>query len=595
MFNFVAVMKRWLVILMSFFYVWTSTAQQSLKINNCITLGQIPQTALPVCGTRGLSQSSVPIFSTSSLVVPGCSDGSSVNYTDKNPFWYKFTCYASGPISFVITPNNPGDDYDWQLYDVTGRNIQDVFRDPTMVVIGNWSGTPGLTGASLTGANFIQCASFPTDNAPNFALSPNLIQGHEYLLLVSHYDDTQSGYVLSFDIGRDNITDNTPPAISKVTADLCNGTRIGLKFNKKIMCSSITKRDNTEFEIIDNSGNPISSPIVSSVSGFRCESGGCNTGFDTDSLSIILSDTLPPGNYTIRIKNGADNNTLLDNCDNVIPSGTNSTPFTVVPKMNAEFFWNIKYGCKYDTVSYFPKYPAGITSFQWTFDSQITNTSNSPNPVVVYPIFGNRITSIEITNQYNCKVRYRDTIYLYNTLKAGIGATNIICPDDGGIFFSRSIGDSIQQWSWNFGNGNTLIENSPSEHTQAYPNATNQDYQIPVKLIITNNLGCVDSNTVYIKIVRNCFIAVPNAFTPNGDGLNDFLYPLNAYKAQQLKFAVFDRFGNRLFYTENWNKKWDGRYKGKDANAGTYVWYLNYFDPERNKQVVLKGATILIR
>jgi hypothetical protein len=50
-----------------------------------------------------------------------------------------------------------------------------------------------------------------------------------------------------------------------------------------------------------------------------------------------------------------------------------------------------------------------------------------------------------------------------------------------------------------------------------------------------------------------------------------------------------------LFYTENWNKKWDGRYKGKDANAGTYVWYLNYFDPDRNKQVVLKGTTILIR
>ena len=140
-----------------------------------------------------------------------------------------------------------------------------------------------------------------------------------------------------------------------------------------------------------------------------------------------------------------------------------------------------------------------------------------------------------------------------------------------------------------------MIENSPSEHTQTYPNATNQDYQVPIKLIITNNLGCLDSNTVYVKIVRNCFIAVPNAFTPNGDGLNDFLYPLNAYKAQQLKFAVFDRFGNRLFYTENWNKKWDGRYKGKDANAGTYVWYLNYFDPERNKQVVLKGATILIR
>ena len=127
LFNFVAVMKRLLVILTSLLCFLLGYTQKTGKINNCITLGQVPQTALPVCGTRGLSQSSVPIFSTSNLVVPGCSDGSSVNYTDKNPFWYKFTCYASGPLSFVITPNNPGDDYDWQLYDITGRNIQDVY------------------------------------------------------------------------------------------------------------------------------------------------------------------------------------------------------------------------------------------------------------------------------------------------------------------------------------------------------------------------------------------------------------------------------------------------------------------------------------
>ena len=569
--------------------------QRTAKTNSCITLGQVPQTALPICGTRGLTQVSVPIFSSSNLVVPGCSNGSSVNYTDKNPFWYKFTCFASGPISFVITPNNLGDDYDWQLYDITGRNIQDVYRDPTMVVTGNWAGTPGLTGASASGVNYIQCASLPSDNAPNFALSPNLIQGHEYLLLISHFDDTQSGYTLSFSLGKDNITDNKPPAITKITADLCDGTRIGVKFNKKIMCSSITRQGNFEFEILNNSGNLITTPSILKVTGTGCESGGCNAGFDTDSLMIYLNDTLPPGNYTFRIKNGGDNNTFLDNCDNIITPGTTSATFIVVPKMNAAFDFSIKYGCKYDTISYFPKYPSGITAYQWTFDSPINNTSNNPNPIVVYPFFGNRVTTVEVTNQYNCKVKFKDTIYLYNTLRAGIGASNIICPDDGGKFLSKSLGDSIIQWSWDFGNGNTIIESNPQEHLQTYPNASDEDYQVPVKLIVKNNLGCLDSTTVYVKVVKNCYIAVPNAFTPNGDGLNDYLYPLNAYKAIQLKFAVFDRFGNRLFYTENWTKKWDGKYKSKEVNTGTYVWYLSYLDGDRNKQVVLKGTTILIR
>jgi gliding motility-associated-like protein len=87
---------------------------------------------------------------------------------------------------------------------------------------------------------------------------------------------------------------------------------------------------------------------------------------------------------------------------------------------------------------------------------------------------------------------------------------------------------------------------------------------------------------------------VPTAFTPNGDGLNDYLYPLNAYKATNLSFKVFNRAGQVVFETKDWTVKWDGTIKGVKQASGIYVWMLDYNDAT-GKRISLKGTTLLIR
>src|SRR6186997_3454951 len=84
----------------------------------CSTLGQTPNTAFPVCGVDTFHQTTVPSCTNNLLPVP-CSDGT--QYFDFNPFWYQFTCYQPGTLGFLITPENLGDDYDWQLFDITGH------------------------------------------------------------------------------------------------------------------------------------------------------------------------------------------------------------------------------------------------------------------------------------------------------------------------------------------------------------------------------------------------------------------------------------------------------------------------------------------
>ena len=140
--------------------VWIN---QSAYAQACTTLGQTPSTAFPVCGTNVFTQNSVPLCATNSLFVPGCSSGSA-NYENRNPFFYRFTCFVSGTLGFVITPSAANEDYDWQLYDITGRDPNDIFTVNSLVVTGNWAGTYGPTGASATGVNGIQCGSDPAAN-----------------------------------------------------------------------------------------------------------------------------------------------------------------------------------------------------------------------------------------------------------------------------------------------------------------------------------------------------------------------------------------------------------------------------------------------
>src|SRR5580765_1454426 len=97
----------------------------------CHNIGQTPESAFPVCGNDPFTQNSVPVCGQTNIPVP-CNDPNA--YQNRNPYWYKFTCYVAGSLGFVITPSDLTDDYDWQLFDITGHNPSDVFTVPSLFV-----------------------------------------------------------------------------------------------------------------------------------------------------------------------------------------------------------------------------------------------------------------------------------------------------------------------------------------------------------------------------------------------------------------------------------------------------------------------------
>ena len=443
--------------------------------SQCPNVGQNPSSAFPVCGTATFTQTSVPACAGRTIPVPVCT--STTVYADVNPYYYKFLCYISGPLEFSITPAIASDDYDWQLFDITGRNPNDIYTDASLFVACNWSGNTGTTGTSNTATVLNGCEG---TGVPTITKSPNLVAGRLYLLMVSHFTSTnQSGYNLTFTAASAAlITDPIAPAFDRVSA-VCGGQTIAIKLNKAVRCNSLAA-NGSDFNISTN-------PVISNAIGV-----GCSTGFDTDSIIINLASPLLTGSYTINAKNGTDGNTLIDFCGNSVIAGANAKNVDIYQKPNPSFTSQvIRETCKSDTLRYTHNGNNNTNKWLWTFDGNPT-TSSSASQIVAYSSFTTRKVKLVVSNPACIDSIEQNIPITDHTLIPKFSVSrDTTCPNNPEVFTDSSKG-LINSWQWDFANGNSSsIKNPP---TQTYPVLPiNKVYT--TKLVVTNTVGCKDSTT----------------------------------------------------------------------------------------------------
>lgn len=108
--------------------------------------------------------------------------------------------------------------------------------------------------------------------------------------------------------------------------------------------------------------------------------------------------------------------------------------------------------------------------------------------------------------------------------------------------------------------------------------------------------GCKASDEVKVTAVDcECDYYIPNAFSPNNDGLNDSYNPIIKCGALETKFriSIYNRWGERVFHAQNITQTWDGTYKGKPCDAGTYFYVIDISN--RLAEKTRKGDLLLIR
>jgi len=145
---------------------------------------------------------------------------------------------------------------------------------------------------------------------------------------------------------------------------------------------------------------------------------------------------------------------------------------------------------------------------------------------------------------------------------------------------------TIRGYAWSPGTGLSCID-CPS------PVASPYAQQNTYTLVVTYNQGCADTATIQINVNGLPPLYIPNAFTPNGDGVNDVWYVYGT-GVKDIQMTVFDRWGEKVFESTDQSHGWDGTYRGAQEPAGVYVYIVNvsYLD---NQTLEKNGSLTLIR
>lgn len=279
--------------------------------------GQSPGNAFPLCGSSTTHLESVKSCPGRTLetLAKNCGDDA---YGDVNGRWYKFTASQTAILGFVITPKDLSFDYDWALFDITGRNPEEVYTNQAALVAFNFSEKPGVTGATPDGFDLYACAG----PSPNVCYEPDIYANHTYLLLVSRYTNTnESGFSITINNGADAIDYADAPKIASAAAN-CEGNTIGVKFSTVMKCASVSA-DGSDFSI-----------SASGVKIISANAFGCATNTNVDSVTLVLDNALPEGSYTVSVKTGTDGNSVNDYCGSPVADG-DATTFTIAAGQKA--------------------------------------------------------------------------------------------------------------------------------------------------------------------------------------------------------------------------------------------------------------------
>jgi gliding motility-associated-like protein len=223
---------------------------------------------------------------------------------------------------------------------------------------------------------------------------------------------------------------------------------------------------------------------------------------------------------------------------------------------------------------------SSVTAWNWSFGDGSVQTVQ--NPVKRYLRPGNYTVKLTVSNAIGCTSdpdSMQITVYLQPRIDAGPSFT---VPIGTTVVFQPVANDSVNlQFNWSpsadFANPSSLQQSLVARRTQVYT------------LSAIGDGGCTATDQMTVKILNE--VKIPNAFSPNGDGVYDTWRIENLADYPGAVVEVFNRYGQRVYYSDGYAREWDGRINGKSLPLGTYYYIIQL----KNGFGDLKGSVTIIK
>jgi gliding motility-associated-like protein len=450
--------------------------------------------------------------------------------SEPNPIWYFMQVEQPGLIQIFMVGTNNG---------TTPTN------DIDFICYGPFSDLSNVCTGQLTAGNTVDCSysAAPTETVD----IPNAQTGDYYLLLITNFSNNPCNIIFSqSNEGASNAgtTDCGVISDSDNNGPLCEGDTLILTGSEQNGSNSVY----SWFKVPDFSaslGNT-AELVIPNVPGSAAGTYAFvvvdtdNNESDTSYTDVIIYDK-PEADFS-----------PLKICDGTPVSFQNDTQLNdTFGSVQDEWLWNFGYT---DTPT---GNPAG---------------SSLENPTHTFPSPGNYDVTFTVTTNHGCADTLTQSFLVIEKPHPSF-TYEMLCFEEVSFLNTSENGlYPIQTVAWDMGDGVVFDPTSDSLFTYIYA----QMGTFQVTLALTDTAGCVSDSTLAVEVTATPDFDFPNIITPNGDGVNDELVflPLQD-KCYNYLFAVFNRWGNKVFQTESSENGFEGLSSlGSKLSDGVYFWVL---------------------
>jgi gliding motility-associated-like protein len=248
-------------------------------------------------------------------------------------------------------------------------------------------------------------------------------------------------------------------------------------------------------------------------------------------------------------------------------------------------------GCAPEEISFTNRSEFVSDEYSIFWDFGDGNFSEELNPSNVYENPGLYDVFIRITNPFGCtgERTFRSIVEIFEGPQAGfnVNPTELTSIESTVSIEDRSIG--AVGWQYNFNNEATFFLREPSYTIE-------DTGRVFIEQVVFRANGCTDTALIYLDVIPFTSFHLPNAFTPNGDGMNDEYKGVGVLEyMQNFRMTIWNRWGEKVFETTNPTNGWNGRKfnTGDPMEQGVYVCLVEYQNPDGSREVIREYATLI--